>query len=62
MDGAWASEYVAAKLHEIEEALEVLDRSETPFAYTEQREALVRHAARLLGVLATYDQAELRLN
>jgi hypothetical protein len=55
MDEGWASEYVAAKLHEIEEALEVLDRSENPLQYAAERSALVEHAARLIAVLATYE-------
>ncbi|HEY6960771.1 MAG TPA: hypothetical protein VI408_02660 [Gaiellaceae bacterium] len=58
----WAAEYVAAKLREIEEALEVLDRSENPLAYGAQRAALVEHAARLMAVLATYEASEVHLN
>ena len=49
-------EYTAARLAEIHEAIEELDRSSDPLAHSEARRILVSEAARLVAALATFDQ------
>ena len=49
-------DYTAARLAEIHEAIEELDRSPDPLAHADSRRILVREAARLVGALATFDR------